>query len=54
MIERPIFIVAPPRSGGLPSAAGALPRSPGIFTAAGGSAGLDNIYELDPANREWG
>jgi uncharacterized protein (TIGR03032 family) len=50
MIERPVFVVAPPRSG-----ATALFRSlagaPGIFTAKG--ALLDGIFELDPQNRDW-
>jgi uncharacterized protein (TIGR03032 family) len=50
MIERPVFVVAPPRSG-----ATALFRSlagaPGIFSAQG--AILDGIFELDPQNRDW-
>jgi uncharacterized protein (TIGR03032 family) len=52
VIERPIFVVAPPRSGGLPLLLG-LSRAPGVFTAAGGTPLLDSIFELDPANRDW-
>ena len=53
MIERPVFIVAPPRSGGL-ALLQALARAPGAFSADGAGAGpLEGIFELDPANREW-
>jgi uncharacterized protein (TIGR03032 family) len=53
MIERPVFIVAPPRSGGL-ALLRALARSPGAFSAdSGGPGPLEGIFELDPANREW-
>lgn len=53
MIERPVFIVAPPHSGG-----GALHRSlaraPGAFTAGRNRDRVfEAVYELDPANRGW-
>ena len=51
MIERPVFIVAPPRSGAA-ALLGSLARSPGVFTA-GGDGVLDPVFELDPANRDW-
>jgi hypothetical protein len=35
VIERPVFIVAPPRSGGT-ALFRSLARAPGIFSAAGG------------------
>ena len=50
MIERPVFIVAPPRSGGT-ALFRSLVRAPGIFSANG--AILDGIFELEPENREW-
>jgi uncharacterized protein (TIGR03032 family) len=53
MIERPVFIVAPPRSGGT-ALLGSLGRAPGAFTAgADGRGVLEAVFELDPANREW-
>lgn len=51
MIERPVFVVAPPRSGGRALLA-SLARSPGVFTAQGDGV-LESVFELDPANREW-
>lgn len=50
MIERPVFIVAPPRSGGT-ALFRSLARAPGVFSAQG--AILDGIFELEPENREW-
>jgi uncharacterized protein (TIGR03032 family) len=53
MIERPVFIVAPPRSGGL-ALLGALGRAEGAYTAGPNGAGpMEGIYELEPVNREW-
>ena len=50
MIERPVFIVAPPRSGGS-ALFRSLAQAPGIFSARGPV--LDGIFELEPENREW-
>jgi uncharacterized protein (TIGR03032 family) len=50
VIERPVFIVAPPRSGGS-ALFRSLARAPGVFSAKGPV--LDGIFELDPENREW-
>ena len=50
MIERPVFIVAPPRSGGT-ALFRSLARAPGVLSAQG--AILDGIFELEPENREW-
>jgi uncharacterized protein (TIGR03032 family) len=50
VIERPVFIVAPPRSGGT-ALFRSLARAPGVFSAQG--AILDGIFELEPENREW-
>ena len=53
MIERPIFIVAPPRSGAA-ALYGSLSRAPGVFTALGDRPSVfDAVYELNPANRDW-
>jgi uncharacterized protein (TIGR03032 family) len=54
MIERPVFTVAPPRSGGQ-ALFGALSRAPGAFAARGedGTGPLEGIFELEPANRDW-
>jgi uncharacterized protein (TIGR03032 family) len=53
MIERPVFIVAPPRSGAA-ALLGSLARAPGLFTAGrDGRSVFDAVYELDPANRDW-
>jgi uncharacterized protein (TIGR03032 family) len=52
MISRPVFIVAPPRSGAQ-ALMGSLARSPGVFTSSHKDGVLDPIFELDPANREW-
>jgi uncharacterized protein (TIGR03032 family) len=51
MIERPIFIVAPPRSGAA-ALLGSLSQAPRVFTA-GGDGVLDSVFELNPANRDW-
>ena len=50
VIERPVFIVAPPRSGGS-ALFRSLARAPGVFSAQGPV--LDGIFELEPGNREW-
>jgi uncharacterized protein (TIGR03032 family) len=50
VIERPVFIVAPPRSGGS-ALFRSLAQAPGIFSARGPV--LDGIFELEPENREW-
>jgi uncharacterized protein (TIGR03032 family) len=50
VIERPVFIVAPPRSGGT-ALFRSLARAPGVFSAQGPL--LDGIFELEPENREW-
>jgi uncharacterized protein (TIGR03032 family) len=50
VIERPVFIVAPPRSGGT-ALFRSLARAPGIFSARGPV--FDGIFELEPENREW-
>jgi uncharacterized protein (TIGR03032 family) len=50
VIERPVFIVAPPRSGGT-ALFRSLARAPGVFSAQ--SPILDGIFELEPENREW-
>ena len=54
MIERPVFVVAPPRSGAQ-AVLRALAGAPGAFTAsaADGAGPLEGIFELEPANREW-
>jgi uncharacterized protein (TIGR03032 family) len=50
VIERPVFVVAPPRSGGT-ALFRSLGRAPGVFSSSG--AVLDSIFELQPENREW-
>jgi uncharacterized protein (TIGR03032 family) len=50
VIERPVFIVAPPRSGGT-ALFRSLARAPGVFSAQ--APVLDGIFELEPENREW-
>ena len=50
MIERPVFIVSPPRSGGT-ALFRSLARAPGVFSAQ--APVLDGIFELEPENREW-
>src|SRR5262245_48338873 len=53
MIERPVFVAAPPRSGGT-ALFRSLARAPGVFTSEGqGASLLDAVFELDPANRDW-
>ncbi|HEX5821651.1 MAG TPA: hypothetical protein VFY30_07780 [Solirubrobacterales bacterium] len=50
MIERPVFVIAPPRSGGT-ALFRSLARAPGVFSAS--MPILDGIFELMPENREW-
>jgi len=50
VIERPVFIVAPPRSGGT-ALFRSLARVPGVFSAQGPI--LEGIFEFEPENREW-
>jgi hypothetical protein len=50
VIVRPVFIVAPPRSGGT-ALFRSLALAPGVFSAQGPV--LDGIFELEPENREW-
>ena len=52
MIERPVFIVAPPRSGAA-ALLESLARSPGRLHGQWRTASLEAVFELDPANREW-
>jgi uncharacterized protein (TIGR03032 family) len=51
VIERPVFVVAPPRSGGT-ALFRSLARAPGIFSVAGAGI-LEGVFELDPQNRDW-
>src|SRR2546423_14933187 len=51
MIQRPVFVAAPPRSGGT-SLFRSLARAPGVFSAPRGGV-MDGIFELEPENREW-
>jgi hypothetical protein len=50
VIERPVFIVAPPASGGS-ALFRSRARASGIFSGQGPV--LDGIFELEPENREW-
>jgi uncharacterized protein (TIGR03032 family) len=50
VIERPVFVVAPPRSGGT-ALFRSFARAPGVFSAS--TPFLDGIFELEPENREW-
>ena len=50
MIERPVFVVAPPRSGAT-ALFRSLAEAPGVFSAS--VPILDGIFELQPENREW-
>jgi uncharacterized protein (TIGR03032 family) len=50
VIERPVFVVAPPRSGGT-ALFRSLARAPGVFSAS--VPVLDGIFEVQPENREW-
>ncbi len=52
MIERPVFIVAPPRSGGT-ALFRSLAKAPGIYRAGDSGGALEGIFELAPENREW-
>jgi uncharacterized protein (TIGR03032 family) len=51
MIQRPVFVVAPPRSGGT-ALFRSLARAPDIFSAPRGAV-MEGIFELEPENREW-
>jgi uncharacterized protein (TIGR03032 family) len=51
MLERPVFIVAPPRSGTAELLA-SLSRSPGVYAARGVPV-LEEVFELEPGNRDW-
>lgn len=51
MIERPVFVVAPPRSGGLALLL-ALSRAEAAYTATG-QGPLEGVFELEPENRGW-
>jgi uncharacterized protein (TIGR03032 family) len=51
MLERPVFIVAAPRSGTAELLA-SLSRSPGVYAARGVPV-LEDVFELEPANRDW-
>jgi uncharacterized protein (TIGR03032 family) len=53
LITRPIFVVAPPRSGAA-AVVSALARAPGVVLSGGdnGSA-LDDLPEIHPAQRAW-
>jgi uncharacterized protein (TIGR03032 family) len=51
VIERPVFIVAPPQSGAT-ALLNALGRAPGVFTAPAPGP-LEPVFELRPENREW-
>ena len=51
MIERPVFVVAPPRSGGT-ALFRSLAQAPGIFSASGPGI-LEGIFEFEPQNRDW-
>ena len=50
MIERPVFVVAPPRSGAT-ALFRSLAEAPGVFSAS--VPIVDGIFELQPENREW-
>jgi Sulfotransferase family len=51
MIERPVFVVAPPRSGAT-ALFRSLARAPGVFSSPRGGV-MEGIFELEPENREW-
>jgi uncharacterized protein (TIGR03032 family) len=51
VIERPVFIVAPPRSGGTALLKG-LQHAPGAFTTTAPGP-LEPVFELKPENRDW-
>jgi uncharacterized protein (TIGR03032 family) len=51
VIERPVFIVAPPRSGGEALLQG-LRHAPGVYTTIAPGP-LDPVFELKPENRDW-
>lgn len=53
MIERPVFVVAPPRSGA-ELVRRSLAAAPGVFTTGkNGNRLFEAVYELNPANRGW-
>jgi uncharacterized protein (TIGR03032 family) len=51
VIERPIFIVAPPHSGST-ALLRCLRRAPGAFATEGAGV-FEPVFELNPANRDW-
>jgi uncharacterized protein (TIGR03032 family) len=51
VIERPVFVVSPPRAGGT-ALFRSLARAPGVFSADGPGV-LESIFELDAQNRDW-
>jgi uncharacterized protein (TIGR03032 family) len=51
MIERPVFIVAPPQSGADVLLTG-LSRAPGVYTAQAPGV-FDPVFEFQPKNRDW-
>ena len=53
VIARPIFVVAPPRSGAA-AVVSALARAPGVVLSGGNNGSvLDDLPELHPAQRAW-
>jgi uncharacterized protein (TIGR03032 family) len=53
LIARPIFVVAPPRSGAA-AVVSALARAPGVVLSGGDNGSvLDDLPELHPAQRGW-
>ena len=53
MIDRPVLIVGPPRSGAAALLA-SFARAPEVFTTGNDARRVfESIYELDPANRDW-
>jgi uncharacterized protein (TIGR03032 family) len=53
LITRPIFVVAPPRSGAA-AVVSALARAPGVVLSGGDNGSVfDDVPELHPAQRSW-
>jgi uncharacterized protein (TIGR03032 family) len=53
LIRRPIFVVAPPRSGAA-AVVSALARAPGVLLSGGDNGSvLDDLPELHPSQRSW-
>jgi uncharacterized protein (TIGR03032 family) len=53
LITRPIFVVAPPRSGAA-AVVSALARAPGVVLSGGNNGSvLDDLPELHPSQRSW-